>query len=131
VSDEEPNVEDDTSAEFTGRSHGIGRPRRVDSEQLLRFLQEDLAVYDSQNNKIGVVRNVYRPAGPDEPFYVEVSTQFRESGQTQLSATAVRTPVLFIPSDYLRLSDDQLELTVERHQIDLMQWGQRPPGIQD
>jgi hypothetical protein len=87
--------------------------------------------YDRDNNKIGVVREINPPAGPDEPFFVKVRTAFLGLGHTQLSPTAVHTRLLFIPSDSLRLSDHQLQVTVERARIDQMGWGTTPRGIRD
>ena len=100
-------------------------------EQLLSFLHEGLDVYDSQNHKIVSVSKTYPPAGPNEGFFIEVNTSFLGLGHTRLSPTVVHALVLFIPSNYLTLSDGQLELTVERAEIDQMGWNQRPAPIWD
>ncbi len=108
-----------------------GRSRQGEQEELTRFLQEGLDVYDNQNHKIGTVSKIYPPVGPGEEFFIKVATDFLGLGHTQLSPMALHTLVLFIPSRYIKLWHGQVELTVERSEIDQMGWGKRPAGIWD
>lgn len=108
-----------------------GRSRHAERDQFVSFLHEGQDVYDNQNHKIGTVSKVYPPAGPGQGFFIKVLTGFPGLGHTQLSPMAVHAPALFIPSRYLDLSHDQLELAVERSQINQMGWDKRPAGIQD
>lgn len=100
----------------------FGRSPQAERKQLTSFLQEGLDVYDNQNHKIGTVSKIYPPVSPGEEFFIKVVTDFLGLGHTQLSSMAVHALVLFIPSSYLKLSRGQLELTVERSQIDQMGW---------
>lgn len=117
-------------ASASGRAR-TGRSHQSEQEQLFRFLMEGLDVYDNQNHKIGTVSRIYPPVGPGEAFFIKVATAFRGLGHTQLSPMALHTPVLFIPSSYLKLWRDQLELTVERSEINQMGWDKRPAAIRD
>ncbi len=108
-----------------------GRSKRSEQEDLNQFLQEGLDVYDNQNHKIGTVSKIYPSAGRDEEFFIQVATTFLGLGHTQLSPMALHTLVLFIPSRYIKLWHGQVELTVERSEIDRMGWAKRPTGIRD
>lgn len=108
-----------------------GRSQQREQEQVTRILREGLDVYDNQNHKIGTVNGIYPPVGPGGEFFIKVVTDFHGLGHTQLSSMALHTLILFIPSSYFKLWRGQLELTVERSEIDRMGWDKRPAGIRD
>ncbi len=115
-------------------SSGLARTARSQQsgqEQLIHVLREGLDVYDNQNHKIGTVSKIYPSAGREEEFFIQVATNFLGLGHTQLSPMALHTLVLFIPSRYIKLWHGQVELTVERSEIDRMGWDKRPTGIRD
>lgn len=118
----------DASASGLART---GRSQQSEREQLTNSLHEGMDVYDNQNHKIGTVRKIYSHVGPGEEFFIKVVTAFPGLGHTPLSSIAVHTRILFIPSSYLKLWRGQLELTVERSDIDQMGWDKRPVGIRD
>jgi hypothetical protein len=131
VAGTEERVNGDAGEASAGKLTRTGRSQQSEQEDLTRLLQEGLDVYDNQNHKIGTVSKVYPPAGRDEEFFIQVATDFLGLGHTQLSPMALHTLVLFIPSSYLKLCHGQVELTVERSEIDRMGWAKRPTGIRD